>query len=226
MLVGMELGKKDTHRASYIFIISMLACLLTGLALTACGVLAPDVVTRLLCDHDQLYQPTYKYLRVMLIGAPAYLLMWGVDTMVSVDGSPRLVSISILVDNVVHLVLDVVFIKYFGWGIEGSSCHWSHRGHRHNEYPFPFQGQSSAIHLWTSETCFWSHHLAGSTTCHCLNLPDGIDVRIKQDHIVVARPYRNLRLCPLHEPSPYLQPVSGRSLPYHTVAGFHPGGKG
>ena len=121
MLVGMELGKKDTHRASYIFIISMLACLLTGLALTACGVLAPDVVTRLLCDHDQLYQPTYKYLRVMLIGAPAYLLMWGVDTMVSVDGSPRLVSVSILVDNVVHLVLDVVFIKYFGWGIEGSS---------------------------------------------------------------------------------------------------------
>ena len=121
MLVGMELGRKDTRRASYIFIVSMLACLLTGLMLTACGVLKPDAVTRLLCDHDQLYQPTYEYLRVMLIGAPAYLLMWGIDTMVSVDGSPRLVSVSILVDNVVHLVLDVVFIKYFGWGIEGSA---------------------------------------------------------------------------------------------------------
>ncbi len=121
MLVGMELGRKDTRRASYIFIISMLACLVTGLILTACGVLTPDVVTRLLCDHEQLYQPTYEYLRVMLIGAPAYLLMWGVDTMVSVDGSPRLVSVSILVDNVVHLVLDVVFIKYMGCGIEGSA---------------------------------------------------------------------------------------------------------
>ena len=121
MLVGMELGRKDTRRASYIFIVSMLACLLTGLILTACGVLTPDVVTRLLCDHEQLYQPTYEYLRVMLIGAPAYLLMWGVDTMVSVDGSPRLVSVSILVDNVVHLVLDVVFIKYMGCGIEGSA---------------------------------------------------------------------------------------------------------
>ena len=121
MLVGMELGRKDTRRASYIFIVSMVACLVTGLILTACGVLAPDVVTRLLCDHEQLYQPTYLYLRVMLLGAPAYLLMWGVDTMVSVDGSPRLVSVSILVDNLVHLVLDVVFIKYFGWGIEGSA---------------------------------------------------------------------------------------------------------
>lgn len=121
MLVGMELGKGDTRRASYIFVISMLSCLVTGLVLTACGVLIPDVVTRLLCDNEQLYQPTYEYLRVTLIGAPAYLLMWGLDTMVSVDGSPRLVSVSILVDNVVHLVLDVVFIKYFGWGIEGSA---------------------------------------------------------------------------------------------------------
>ena len=121
MLVGMELGKKDTGRASYIFTISMMACLVVGLVLTGCGVLIPDAVTRLLCDHEQLYQPTYEYLRVMLIGAPAYLLMWGLDTMVSVDGSPRLVSVSILVDNVVHLVLDVVFIKYLGWGIEGSA---------------------------------------------------------------------------------------------------------
>ena len=38
MLVGMELGKGDTRRASYIFVISMLACLLTGVVLTACGV--------------------------------------------------------------------------------------------------------------------------------------------------------------------------------------------
>ena len=121
MLVGMELGRKDTQRASYIFIVSMLACLVAGLMLTASGVLAPDVVTQLLCDHEQLYQPTYEYLRVTLIGAPAYLLMWGIDTMVSVDGSPRLVSVSILVDNVVHLVLDVVFIKYMGFGIDGSA---------------------------------------------------------------------------------------------------------
>ena len=121
MLVGMELGKKDIQRASYIFVISMLACLLTGLVMAACGVLIPDVATRLLCDNEQLYQPTYEYLRVTLIGAPAYLLMWGLDTMVSVDGSPRLVSVSILVDNALHLLLDVVFIKYFGWGIEGSA---------------------------------------------------------------------------------------------------------
>jgi Na+-driven multidrug efflux pump len=41
--------------------------------------------------------------------------------MVGVDGSPRLVSIAILIDNTVNLALDIVFIQWLGWGIEGSS---------------------------------------------------------------------------------------------------------
>lgn len=121
MLVGMQLGKKDTRRASYIFTVSMTACLVTGLVISACGLFFPDASTRLLCNSEQLFEPTKAYLRVMMLGAPVYLLMWGIDTMVSVDGSPKLVSVSIFVDNAVHLILDIVFIKYLGWGIASSS---------------------------------------------------------------------------------------------------------
>ena len=42
--------------------------------------------------------------------------------MVGVDGSPKLVSTAIIIDNVVNLLLDIVFIKWFGWGIAGSSA--------------------------------------------------------------------------------------------------------
>ena len=122
MLVGMELGKQEPARASYIFTVSTAACLVTGLLMTACGLFCPDVLTRLLCDNEQLYQPTYDYLRVTLLGAPVYMLMWCSSTMVSVDGSPKLVSLSILVDNAVNLGCDIVFINYLGWGIEGSSA--------------------------------------------------------------------------------------------------------
>ena len=121
MLVGMQLGKKDSWRASYIFTVSMTACLAAGLLMTVCGLFIPEAMTHLLCNNEQLYQPTYDYLRVMLLGAPFYMLMWGINTMVSVDGSPKLVSVSILVDNAVNLCCDIVFIKYLGWGIEGSS---------------------------------------------------------------------------------------------------------
>ncbi len=121
MLVGMEIGKKDTQRAAYIFTISMLSCLGVGLILMMGGLIVPDTVTYWLCDNEQLFSPTRDYLVVMMLGAPVYMLMWALSTMVGVDGSPRLVSVAILIDNAVNLALDIVFIKFFGWGIEGSS---------------------------------------------------------------------------------------------------------
>lgn len=122
MLVGMQLGKKDTRHASYIFTVSMVLCVVAGLAIAAIGLLFPDASTRLFCNNERFFEPTKAYLVVMMLGAPVYLLMWGLDTMVSVDGSPKLVSLSIFIDNVVHLVLDFVFIKYLGWGIASSSA--------------------------------------------------------------------------------------------------------
>ena len=121
MLVGMELGKKDFSRAAYIYTLSLASCLAVGLLITLCGLTMPDVVTAWLCSNEQLFQPTRDYLAVMLLGAPAYMLMWALSTMVGVDGSPRLVSVAILIDNAVNLSLDIVFIQWFGWGIEGSS---------------------------------------------------------------------------------------------------------
>ena len=121
MLVGMEIGKRNMSRAAFIYTLSVALSLAIGLGLTACGLFMPDTVTGWLCGNEQLYQPTYDYARVMLLGAPAYMMMWGVDMMVGVDGSPRLVSIAIMTDNVVNLCCDIVFIQLLGWGIGGSS---------------------------------------------------------------------------------------------------------
>ena len=122
MLVGMALGKQDHQRAAYIYTHSFFGSLVFGLLLTVCGMLFPDLITGWLCQNEHLFQPTRDYLVVMLWGAPAYMVMWALSTMVGVDGSPRLVSIAILIDNAVNLALDIVFIQYLGWGIEGSSA--------------------------------------------------------------------------------------------------------
>ena len=121
MLVGFALGKKDMVRLRYLYTQSMLGCMLIGLAFTMVGMCWTEGATALLCDNEHLFQPTKEYLRPMLLGGPAYLMMWAVSTMVGVDGSPRLVSIAILIDNAVNLMLDIVFIKFLDWGIAGSS---------------------------------------------------------------------------------------------------------
>ncbi|MBP3768108.1 MAG: hypothetical protein J6I31_07510 [Prevotella sp.] len=121
MLVGIELGRKDMPRAAYIYTVSMASCLAVGLLLAITGLTVPEAVAGWLCNNRQLLQPTTDYLIPMLLGAPAYMMVWAMSTMVSVDGSPRLVSLAIMVDNAVNLCLDIVFIQWFGWGIEGSS---------------------------------------------------------------------------------------------------------
>ena len=121
MLVGIELGKKNHQGAAYYFTLAMAACLVVGLLFSVCGITIPDVVTGWLCTNEGLRPLTHDYLRVMMMGSPAYMVMWALTTMASTDGSPRLASMAITIDNVVNLGLDFVFIKALGWGIEGSS---------------------------------------------------------------------------------------------------------
>ena len=123
MLVGKELGRKNTPRAAYIYTLSLGSCIAFGLFMTLCGLFIPGVITDVLCDpaHEYLYQPTFSYLRITLLGTPVYMMMWALCTMAGVDGSPRLVSVAILIDNAINLSCDILFIQFFGLGIAGSS---------------------------------------------------------------------------------------------------------
>ena len=122
MLVGYALGKQNLGDARKLFSRSLALSVGLGLLFSLFGgLLFPAQVTNMLC-HEELIRPLARqYLQVLLFGAPAYILMWGLSTMVGVDGSPRLVSLAVIVDNVVNLCLDIVFIQFFGWGIAGSS---------------------------------------------------------------------------------------------------------
>ena len=121
MLVGMEIGKKDFARAAYVFTVSMVLCLAAGLLFCVAGIVTPDAIAGWLCNNKRLLQPTLHYMIPLLTGAPVYIMMWALSNMVSVDGSPRLVSIAILIDNVVNLLFDIILIQGAGMGIAGSS---------------------------------------------------------------------------------------------------------
>ncbi len=121
MIVGKAFGKKDHARAIYIFTLAVIINMLIGLFFTLIGLTANDRIAHLLCNHDQLLAQCKEYLLPMLLGAPAYMMMWTLSAMISVDGSPRLASMAIIIDNAVNLLLDLVFISLLGWGITGSS---------------------------------------------------------------------------------------------------------
>ena len=123
MLVAYALGQKKTDDARRFFTRSLSLTVGLGLLLSIVGgMIFPQQTARMLCDNEQILPLARNYMQVLLIGCPAFILMWGLSTMVGVDGSPRLVSLAVIIDNAVNLFLDIVFIQWFGWGITGSSA--------------------------------------------------------------------------------------------------------
>ncbi len=123
MLVGYALGQKDLAKARRLFTHALSFSLFLGLLLALFGgIIFLDQTAHLLCNNEQILPLARGYMQVLLIGNPAFILMWGLSTMVGVDGQPKLVSVAVIVDNVVNLCLDIVFIQWLDWGIIGSSA--------------------------------------------------------------------------------------------------------
>lgn len=123
MLVAYALGKGDIAVARRFFTRALTLSTGLGLVLTITGgLLFPSQTARLLCNNEHILPLAQDYMQVLLIGNPAFIAMWGLSTMVGVDGSPKLVSLAVIIDNVLNLLLDIVFIKVFDWGITGSSA--------------------------------------------------------------------------------------------------------
>ena len=123
MLVAYALGQKKIDDARRFFTRALTLSLGLGLLLAIVGgLMFPHQTARMLCSNEQILPLAQDYMQVLLIGNPAFILMWGLSTMVGVDGSPRLVSLAVIIDNVLNLLLDIVFIQWFGWGITGSSA--------------------------------------------------------------------------------------------------------
>ena len=123
MLVAYALGQDNVVNARRLFTRSLTLSVGLGVLLAiVCGLFLTNQTARLLCNNEHILPLAQDYMRVLLLGSPAYILMWGLSTMVGADGSPRLVSVAVIIDNMVNLLLDIVFIQWFGWGITGSSA--------------------------------------------------------------------------------------------------------
>ncbi len=172
MLVAYALGKKDLALARRYFSLALSFSVGVGLLLALFGgVIFIDATTRLLCSNDQILPLARDYAQVLLLGNPAFILMWGLSTMVGVDGQPRLVSLAVIIDNALNLCLDIVFIQWFGWGITGSSAatvvghlvgiailltHWRYSGKWKEERgkcatAVPGQARLRLVRFWSSQ---------------------------------------------------------------------------
>lgn len=121
--MGIDAGKGDKNSANKAFSLSMELLAVTGLILLLAGVFFSRIITVWLGAGDDVFRLVQQYSRIVLIGAPAFVLNVGFAFFVRNDGRPTLSMAGMFISIIVDIVLNVVFVGFLGWGVAGAA--WS-----------------------------------------------------------------------------------------------------
>ncbi|SDC56497.1 MATE family efflux transporter [Parafannyhessea umbonata] len=118
--VASALGAGDHEAASRAAHTSILMALV-GLAVIALGELVAQPVLVLLQVPPETLPDAVLFLRVFLLGMPSVLLYNFEAAILRADGDARFPMQALCLSAVLNVVLDLLFIGVFGWGVVGSA---------------------------------------------------------------------------------------------------------
>ena len=121
MMAGMAIGKGEKKTAEKLFTFAMSFSLILGLLFTAAGQIWFRQLSGILCQSETLRPLSDAFMRVTLFSAAPQMLMLTLQQYVIMDGEPKRVSRAVIVGNIFNILLDIVFIKFCGWGIAGAA---------------------------------------------------------------------------------------------------------
>lgn len=121
LMAGIAMGKGDKPKADKLFTFSMLTSVVVSVLFIACGTATFNSLSHLLCMSDSLRPMVNDFMSVTILSAFPQLLMLTLNQFVTVDGSPNLITRAVIVGNIFNIASDILFIKYFGWGISGAA---------------------------------------------------------------------------------------------------------
>lgn len=121
MLIGMEIGNHHRDKANQVFTDVVMAAVAIGVVLLLAGIAWLQPLTAMLCPEVGLQGGTSEYLSITLYGATFCILSGLMAMLVSVDGSPRHVTLAVLTSAISNVAFDFLFIVVIGWGVLGAA---------------------------------------------------------------------------------------------------------
>lgn len=121
MLVGVAIGNRDRQKANRIFSgVIALAAVLSAVVI-AVGLVWQVPLVRFLCPDKALSGATSDFFSVTVLSSPLFMLSTIMGMFVTVDGSPRRVTMAVVAATVANIILDYVLIAVCGWGVRGAA---------------------------------------------------------------------------------------------------------
>ena len=172
ILAAKAMGRRDADEANRIFTTSLIAAFACSAILTIVLFLLTPQIVALVCPRDsRFFDMAVSFMHIMSLSAVPTVLGFTLQSFVKTDGNPRLVMMAVMSSTALNLVLDIVFVKYFGMGIAGSA--WG------TIICFLFSTSVCLVHFRSSHSsfhlcCDWLHMGSNVTRCIAEGFPASI----------------------------------------------------
>lgn len=120
--IGRMLGETNLQEANRIFHSQMFVGLAIGAICLFIAFVFRMEVFQFLGVPDNLYGYADKYLTVVLFSAPIFVIYHILSASVRTDSDPILAAVAAFVVVITNLLLDILFMKGFHWGMQGASA--------------------------------------------------------------------------------------------------------
>lgn len=120
-IVGIKFGEQKKKEASRIYSLAVQLLVVLGTLISILGVMFSEFFVKLLGANSVILEDSKTYLFYISFFIVTYLLGYGLEIFVRVDGSPSYSLICIILGALVNISLDYVFIGVFNWGIKGAA---------------------------------------------------------------------------------------------------------
>ncbi|CAJ1314963.1 MATE family efflux transporter [Paenibacillus nuruki] len=114
-LLGEKRYSDVKHVSSFAFYVS----LILGLIVVAVGLPFLDPIVRFLGANAESFAFTKDYVMIMLAGSPFILLFFMLENIVRSEGAANTSMIGMILSVIVNIILDVLVIFVFHWGVIG-----------------------------------------------------------------------------------------------------------
>ncbi|HNV49021.1 MAG TPA: MATE family efflux transporter, partial [Spirochaetota bacterium] len=119
--VSISLGQKDLASAERILGNGISLVLIASLSLTVSGLIFLDPILSLFGGSPATLPYARQFIGIILLGAVFQFLGFGLNGVISAQGHPRIAMMTMILNAALNIVLLILFIYGFGWGVRGSA---------------------------------------------------------------------------------------------------------
>ncbi|MCR4563201.1 MAG: MATE family efflux transporter [Clostridiales bacterium] len=122
-MVSSLLGANKPDKARRSFGNAILITVISSLVLTAVYLVFSDSLITLFgaSVNNETYKYSHEYFFWITLGIPFYMFGQAMNPVIRADGSPKFAMVSTLAGAVINMILDLVFIFAFKWGMMGAA---------------------------------------------------------------------------------------------------------